>query len=88
MAEKVKLNEFLTELINLLNKNLDSVKDDVTVLKSEIRRIKADQKKDSLNEIEKRIRSIETTLNTARDLNMVDKSILKMLEVEESARRT
>lgn len=88
MAEKIKLNEFLTELINLFNKNLDSVKDDITILKSEIQRIKASQKKDSLDQIEKRIRSIETTLNTARDLNMVDKSILKMLEVEESARRT
>ena len=88
MAEKVKLNEFLREMIKLVNKRLDTFENNIGVLKSEIERIKTNQRRESIEELKNRIKSIENTISTARDLNLVDKSILKMLENEEHARRT
>lgn len=88
MAEKIRLNEFLKELVKSLNKKFDSFENDIGLLKSEVERVKTNQKRESLNDIKERINRIENSLRTSRDLDMVDKSILKMLESEESARRT
>jgi archaellum component FlaC len=88
MAEKVKLNEFLREMVKSLNKKLDNFENDISLLRSEIRRLETNQKKESLEEVKDRIKSLESTLSTTRDLNLVDKSILKMLESEENVRRT
>lgn len=88
MAEKVKLNEFLREMVKSLNKRLDNFENDISLLRSEIRRLETNQKKESLEEVKDRLKSLESTLSTTRDLNLVDKSILKMLESEESVRRT
>jgi len=88
MAEKIKLNEFLQEMIKLVNKRLDTFENNIGLLKSEIERIKTNQRRESLEELKNRIKSIENTISTTRDLNLVDKSILKMLENEEHARRT
>lgn len=88
MAEKVKLNEFLREMVKSLNKRLDNFENDISLLRSEIRRVETNQKKESLEEVKDRLKSLESTLSTTRDLNLVDKSILKMLESEESVRRT
>jgi len=88
MAEKVKLNEFLREMVKSLNKRLDNFENDISLLRSEIRRLETNQKKESLEDIKNRLKGLESTLSTTRDLNLVDKSILKMLESEESVRRT
>ena len=88
MAEKIKLNEFLREMVKSLNKRLDNFENDIGLLKSEIRRLETNQKKESLEDIKNRLKGLESTLSTTRDLNLVDKSILKMLESEESVRRT
>ena len=88
MVEKVKLNEFLREMVKSLNKRLDNFENDISLLRSEIRRLETNQKKESLEDIKNRLKGLESTLSTTRDLNLVDKSILKMLESEESVRRT
>jgi archaellum component FlaC len=87
MAEKIKLDDFLKELVGALNKKLEVFENDINLIRSELERIKTNQRRESLDELKNRIRSIESTLSTAKDLNLVDKSILKMLESEESARR-
>ena len=87
MAERLRLDEFLRELVKSLNKRLDDFENDINLLRSEIKRIETNQRKESVEDIKNRIKGIESTLSTTRDLNLVDKSILKMLESEESARR-
>ena len=87
MADKIKLNEFLREMVRMVNKKLDTFENEIKLIKSEIERIKTNQRRESLDEVKNKIKEIETTIATARDLNLVDKSILKMLENEEHARR-
>ena len=68
-------------------RKLDTFENEIKLIKSEIERIKTNQRRESLDEVKNKIKEIETTIATARDLNLVDKSILKMLENEEHARR-
>ena len=87
MAEKLKLNEFLRELTKLINKRLDSFENDISLLRSQLKRFETNQRKEDLQELKQRVSKIETTLATSKDLNLVDRSILKMLENEENVRR-
>ena len=87
MAEKLKLNEFLRELTKLINKRLDAFENDISLLRSEIKRLETNQRKEGLEDLRQRVNKIETTLVTSKDLNLVDRSILKMLENEENVRR-
>ncbi len=88
MVERIKLNEFLKELVKSLNNRLDSLESSINLLKSDIKRLEANQRKDSTEEIMSKVKNLESALSTIRDLDMVDKSILKMLENEENVRRT
>ena len=85
MAEKIKLDDFLRLLVDALNKRLEAMESKVESLR--MNRISQVQYNEDLESLRNRIKEIEMTINTARDLNMVDRSILEMLEGEENVRR-
>lgn len=85
MAEKIKLDEFLRLLVDALNKRLELMESKVESLK--MNRISQEQYSEDLKSLRNRVTEIEMTINTARDLNMVDSSILEILEGEDNVRR-
>jgi len=87
MAEKINLDAFLHELVSIINKKFESYEKSMGGLRSEIGRLRQSLGEDKTEELNNRIRGLENTINSMRDKNQIDRSILKILESEEHGRR-
>ena len=87
MEEKIELSVFLSQLVSTLNKKFESFEGDIKALRMDIERLRQPQSENVLKDLENKIRNLEMSVNSLRSKNQIDKSVLKLLESEESGRR-
>lgn len=87
MAEKISLDSFLHEMITLLNKKLEAYEQNMIALREDVNRLKQSQGESRFEELNNRIRNLESLISSLRDKSQIDRSILKILESEEHGRR-
>jgi hypothetical protein len=88
MEEKIELNIFLNKLVSAVTKKFEKLEADMEILKTEFEKLKQPGEKDTLKEFEEKLRNMEFSINSLKNKNQIDKSILKLIETEEQERKS
>ena len=88
MEEKIELNVFLNKLVSSFAKKIEKLEKDINGLKSDIENFKQSKDKNSLTEIEDKLKKLEISVNSIKNKSQIDKSILKLIESEEQERKS
>ena len=87
MEDKIELNVFLNKLVSAIVKKFESIESDVKSLRMEVDRLKKTDDKSALKDLEDKMRTLEYSINSLKNKNQIDKSILNLIEKEEDDRK-
>ena len=85
MEEKIELNLFLNKLVSAVTRKFEKLEKDVELLRSDVERVK---QSGNLKDVEDKLKNLEFSLNSVKNKNQIDKSILKLIETEEQERKS
>jgi len=88
MEEKIELNIFLNKLVSAVTKKFEKLEVDMETLKTDLEKLKQPGEKNNIKEFEEKLRSMEFSINSLKNKNQIDKSILKLIETEEQDRKS
>ena len=87
MEDKIELNVFLNKLVSAIVKKFESIENDMKNLRMEVDRLKQTNDKSALKDLEDKMRTLEYSINSLKNKNQIDKSILNLIEKEEDDRK-
>ena len=87
MEDKVELNVFLNKLVSAIVKKFESIENNMKSLRMEVDRLKQTDDKSALKDLEDKMRTLEYSINSLKNKNQIDKSILNLIEKEEDERK-